>query len=476
MITNERQLQISKTQAARFRESLKALEQGSLNQTDLHPLVKKAQVDAVRGQLKSLQKEIRDYEALRSGKISTIELESLSELPDGLIRARIAAGLTQRELAERLGMQEQQIQRYEASRYNGATFTRMVDVADAIGIRIRKRLELLKVTSPEAVMKRLQSIGLTKDFIRKRIAPDLEIDEGNVAAIANRVGAIFGWSPDALLGSGALDPMQLGGATARFKMPKGRDARSAAVYTAYAHRLANICAKAMVERPRGRIPVDWREFRKILLDRYKIVDFRTALALAWDLGIVVLPLNDPGAFHGACWRIDAVNVIVLKQALRHPARWLFDLLHEIRHAGDRPNEREFEVIEGSEVSNERRTSEDERIAGWFSGQVALDGRAEDLVKDSLEIAGGDLRRLKSAVEAVSVRRGVPTSQLANYLAFRLSLQGEDWWGVAANLQDESYDPLVHARETFFERFSFSGVSDTDVKLLSLALHDEADHG
>jgi transcriptional regulator with XRE-family HTH domain len=476
MITNERQLQISKTQAARFRESLRALEQGSLNQTDLHPLMKKAQVDAVRGQLESLLKEIHDYETLRSGKISTIELESLAELPDGLIRARIAAGLTQRELAERLGMREQQIQRYEASRYNGATFSRMVDVADAIGIRIRKRLELLKVTSPEAVMKRLQSIGLTKDFIRKRIAPDLEVDEGNVPAIADRVGAIFGWSPDILLGSGALDPGQLGGATARFKMPKGRDARSATVYTAYAHRLANICAKAMVERPRSRIPVDWREFRKILLDRYKTVDFRTALALAWDLGVVVLPLNDPGAFHGACWRINAVNVIVLKQALRYPARWLFDLLHELRHAGDRPNEKEFEVIEGSEVSNERRTSEDERIASWFSGQVALDGRAEDLVKDSLEIAGGDLRQLKSAVEAVSVRRGVPTSQLANYIAFRLSLQGQDWWGVAANLQDKSYDPLAHARETFFERFSFSGVSDTDVKLLSLALYDEADHG
>jgi transcriptional regulator with XRE-family HTH domain len=475
MITNERQLQISKAQAARFRDSLKALEEGSLNHVDLHPLIKKAQVDAVRSQLERLLKEIRDYETLRSGDVSTIELESLAELPDGLIRARIAAGLTQRELAERLGMREQQIQRYEASRYDGATFTRMVDVADAIGLRVRKRLDLLNIASPEAVMKRLQSIGLGPDFIRKRIAPDLEFNEGNLATIASRVGSIFGWSPEVLLGSGALDPIQMGGATARFKMPKGRDARSATVYTAYAHRLATVCANAMAGEPRYPVPTDWQEFRRILLDRYEAVDFQNVLALAWDLGIVVLPLNDPGAFHGACWRINGVNVIVLKQALRYPARWLFDLLHEMRHAGDRPDDREFEVIEGPEVSDERRLSEDERVASWFGGQVALEGRAEDLVKESLEIASGDLRRLKRAVESVSIRRSVPASQLANYMAFRLSLQGENWWGVAANLQDKSYDPLVFARRTFFERFSFASVSDPDAGLLSLALHDEADH-
>jgi hypothetical protein len=232
----------------------------------------------------------------------------------------------------------------------------------------------------------------------------------------------------------------------------------------------------MTDRPRGRVPTDWREFRRVLLDRYEAVDFRTALALAWDFGVVVLPLDDPGAFHGACWRIGGVNVIVLKQSLRYPARWLFDLLHEMRHAAERPDESEFEVIEGSEVSDERRSSEEERVASWFSGQVVLEGRAEHLVKESLEIAGGDLRRLKSAVEAVASRRGVAASQLANYTAFRLSLQNENWWGVAANLQDKSFDPLVHARKIFFERFPFGGVDEADASLLTLALHDEADHG
>lgn len=475
MITNERQLQISKAQATRFRESLGALESGGIDNSDLHPLMKQAQIDSVRGQLETLLAEIKEYEELRSGKVATIELDSLADLPDGLIRARIAAGLTQKELAERLGLREQQIQRYESSRYDGVTFSRVVDVADALGLKIRKRLEVLKTASAEAVIKRLRSIGLGSEFIRKRISPDLNLDESGAREIVNRVGSIFGWSPDTIFGSGTIDPVQLGGAVARFKMPKGRDARSAVVYTAYAYRLASICALAMAKKPRKKIPIDWREFRRAVREKYGVVDFKSVVAFAWDLGVVVLPLNDSGAFHGACWRINGVNVIVLKQSHRYPARWLFDLLHELRHAGEDPEANEFEVIEASETSDERRNSQEEQEASWFAGQVALDGKAEQFVKESLEIAENDLRRIKKAVETVASRQQVPAGQLANYMAFRLSLQGENWWGVASNFQDKTYDPLAHARDVFFERFSFKDLSQSDSELLSLALHDEVIH-
>jgi len=470
MITNERQLQISKSQAARFREALNGLEE-SKDAAGIDPVMRQVEIDAVRGQLESLLVEIEDYEKLRSGETSTIELNSLSELPDGLIRARIAAGLTQKDLAARLGLHEQQIQRYEASKYEGATFSRIVDIADAIGLRIRKQLEVLKTTSSEAVMTRLRTIGLGNDFIRRRILPDLNLDDGGVREIVTRVSSIFGWPADVLLGSGTMDPIRLGGTTARFKMPKGRDARSALVYTAYAYRLATICAGAMM-RSHQEIPIDWRRFRDQVVTRYGDVDFRAALSFAWDLGVVVLPLNDAGAFHGACWRIRGVNVIVLKQALRYPARWLFDLLHELRHAGECPDTDEFEVIEESETSDERRDSKEEQEASWFAGQVSLEGRAEELVNECLAIAQNDLRRLKRALTTVAAERDISASLLANYMAFRLSLQGENWWGVAANLQDKSFDPLVVARDLFFERFRFKELSQTDSNLLRLALHDE----
>ncbi len=53
-------------------------------------------------------------------------------LPEALIDDRKKRGLTQRELAERLGIKEQQIQRYEATRYQSASLKRIVEVAEAM--------------------------------------------------------------------------------------------------------------------------------------------------------------------------------------------------------------------------------------------------------------------------------------------------------------------------------------------------------
>ncbi len=52
----------------------------------------------------------------------TLKLDSLDALPKVLIQGRIAAGLTQEDLAARLGLKPQQIQRYEASDYHIASF------------------------------------------------------------------------------------------------------------------------------------------------------------------------------------------------------------------------------------------------------------------------------------------------------------------------------------------------------------------
>ena len=65
-------------------------------------------------------------------------MTSIYELPAGLIKARIAAGLSQRELAERLELKAQQIQRYEAEGYASASFQRLCEVAHAVGLWERR--------------------------------------------------------------------------------------------------------------------------------------------------------------------------------------------------------------------------------------------------------------------------------------------------------------------------------------------------
>lgn len=466
MITNERQLQMARAQLARFEAELAAS-----SAADGDALIAAAQKGALQSQADLIRKEIEDYEALRGGDISVLELSALSELPEGLIRARIAAGLTQKDLADRLGLKEQQIQRYETTRYEGASFARIRQIADAIGLRISKRLELYDADTIDGLVKRLAATGLDADFIQKRLSPQLPASAEGVRRLANTTTRLFGWSESQLFGPVAPDPPGLGAAMARFKMPKGRDARSVAIYTAYAFHLATLCARAMQSAPREPVPADWKTFRAKLIEKYGELSLRSALDYAWDLGVVVLPLNDSGAFHGACWRIDHVNVVVLKQATAFTARWIFDLLHELFHAAQNPDDATLEVVEAPETSDERRDSKEEKAAMRFAGNVAFDGQAETLAKKSVTAADGDLRKLKRAVQEVATAEGADLGLLANYLAFRLSFQGENWWGAAANLQPSGEQPLVVARDVFFERFDFTKIDESELELLTLALND-----
>jgi HTH-type transcriptional regulator / antitoxin HigA len=62
----------------------------------------------VKSQLEDLEAELRDYETLKSGGAKMLELGSLDGLLKVLIQARFAAGLTQKDLAARLGVRPQQ--------------------------------------------------------------------------------------------------------------------------------------------------------------------------------------------------------------------------------------------------------------------------------------------------------------------------------------------------------------------------------
>ena len=206
-----------------------------------------------------------------------------------------------------------------------------------------------------------------------------------------------------------------------------------------------------------------------MLARYGTITLTNALRFAWDLGVPVLPLRDRGAFHGACWRYDFRNVVVLKQNLQHQSRWLFDLLHELSHASQRPEQELFEVIEADATAPERSNSEEEIAASQFAGDIVLEGRAEEIAQASVDQARGSVERLKSVVPNVARRYGVETGTLANYLAFRLSWQDINWWGAAANLQRDDESPWQVARDVFLERFSFDVPSELDRELLQRAL-------
>jgi ribosome-binding protein aMBF1 (putative translation factor) len=137
VITNERQYRIATSELRRFEEAIDAQREGAPSE-GVDPRIHEAMGASLQSEAEELRAQIQRYEDLRDGRVDHRELESLRDLPAALIEARIAAGLTQRALAERLALQEQQIQRWEASLYSGVGVDRLQEVADALGMHVRE--------------------------------------------------------------------------------------------------------------------------------------------------------------------------------------------------------------------------------------------------------------------------------------------------------------------------------------------------
>jgi DNA-binding XRE family transcriptional regulator len=137
VITNERQYRITKSEARKFEEAIAAA-RGREPGLDVDSRIHQAMIESLESELAVLREQLERYEALKAGKVKGRKANSLRELPIVLIEGRIAAGLTQRALAERLGVPEQQIQRYEAMLYAGVSLQRLQDVADTLGLEIEE--------------------------------------------------------------------------------------------------------------------------------------------------------------------------------------------------------------------------------------------------------------------------------------------------------------------------------------------------
>jgi transcriptional regulator with XRE-family HTH domain len=488
MIKNERQYRITKAAAEKFEKSLAKLDAEGLP-PGVSPRLAEAEREGVLSQLQDLREELREYEALRAGTLPVVSITSLSELPRQLVRARIAAGMSHKELAARLNMKEQQIQRYEATDYEGASLARLAEVCDALNVNIQENVFLpTRGKAAKTLLRRLKEVGLEKDFVTSRLVPP---DIASRAAgtpesygdslafhAANAASQIFGWTPTTLFGSETLPFAANVAGAARFKLRAKADEKKLSAYTIYAYYLAELVLKVTAHIPAKPLPTNADEVRASILASHGRVDFSAALAYVWDRGVPVLPLRDSGAFFGAMWRVEGRNIIVLKQPTAYPARWLDDLLHEFRHAGEEPEEPTRTVLEAPETSEERRTSEEEIEATVFASDVVLDGRADEIAKKCIEAtkaAGGGsgrLELLKSVVPRVAQAEGVPADSLANYLAYRLSTQKMSWWGAATNLQQVGANPWEIARDALITKLNASPLSSFDRSLLTQALSSD----
>ena len=94
-----------------------------------------------------LKEEVESYERLRRGEFP--DLDNLNGLGQLLISLRIAQGVSQRELARRLGVHESQVSRDERNEYFRITLERAVRILDALKVRLRTSV---KVSAPRELV------------------------------------------------------------------------------------------------------------------------------------------------------------------------------------------------------------------------------------------------------------------------------------------------------------------------------------
>ncbi len=130
-----------KEEASRIKEQQKQLQTMDLSKEEI-----KRVLDPVRSFHEQLKEEVTSYERLKRGEFDEIRnFEGVGRL---LIALRIAQGLSQRELAERIGVHESQISRDERNEYHGITVERASRLLDALGADTRTAVLSLTSTNP----------------------------------------------------------------------------------------------------------------------------------------------------------------------------------------------------------------------------------------------------------------------------------------------------------------------------------------
>ncbi|MCI0562911.1 MAG: hypothetical protein MN733_30895, partial [Nitrososphaera sp.] len=242
-----------------------------------------------------------------------------------------------------------------------------------------------------------------------------------------------------------------------------------AAYTVYAHYLALLMLQATPDLVISPIPASWRHVRRQIIAKFGELTVSSIVNYCWDTGIPVLPLCDPGAFHGASWRLRGRNIIVVKQRTRSEARWMTDMLHELWHAAQNPELSESCTIELDPRSEAYTQSVEEQIATDFAADVLLGGKAEELAEECAVVCNRRTEWLKNAVQRVATRHEVREDVLANYLAYRMTTEGQDWWATSTALQRTKDDVWGIVRDAALLRVDWSRLAPPDRELLQLSL-------
>jgi ribosome-binding protein aMBF1 (putative translation factor) len=131
VIKNQQQYRVTRAQLRRLEEALK---RARAAKTGLQPTLHEAVIAGLEEQIGELREEMEEYDGLKTQDV--LAVGSFEELPQVLIKARIARGWTQEQLARKLKLKTQQIQRYESTDYRTVSWARFLEIVAVLNIEL----------------------------------------------------------------------------------------------------------------------------------------------------------------------------------------------------------------------------------------------------------------------------------------------------------------------------------------------------
>ena len=283
-------------------------------------------IDGVRRSLKTERQEFSEmlaaYKEAKDGDYNKLKAQSDNDLGGALIAARLMRKLSQKDLARKLGLREQVIQRWEAERYRSINLANYQKVAQTLGVRWR----------PEHAPPLTEQWGLSYDVTRDDLtkvarhaqangwlASDENSTEKAIAALVRHIG-------DHVIRHGTPSLLRTG-----MRSNDRPENWSLLAWKAQVTRRAEaISAKRRVPRYRV-VDISW------LIQLVQLSALPNGPVLAKDLllehGIVLViePQIAGMALDGAAFLVDEMPVIGMTLLRDTIDNFWFTLLHEIAH-------------------------------------------------------------------------------------------------------------------------------------------------
>ncbi|GAA6620641.1 helix-turn-helix domain-containing protein [Scytonema sp. NUACC26] len=176
MIKNEYQLMVTKSWIEKFHQAIMNLYQNEEKRRK-DPDGWQLLIDSYYAHIKNLHTEIAEYKNLKNhNPENSLVLQNVNlnvdEIGEILIKVRLAKKITEKELAALTQLTEEHIKEYEKHDYQNASFDTVIEVADALGVKLQHCIvvaeineflesQLMEVRETEKIEAEFQSaIGL----------------------------------------------------------------------------------------------------------------------------------------------------------------------------------------------------------------------------------------------------------------------------------------------------------------------------